>query len=335
MGAIWLTGDQLVEGLTELVGYKLGVVITEAELQTAFGRAGVVDAFPHDLTATLRLRSEEYEELTRIVLSAFGDPDAASTARPPVMSLLSRINEPDHEMAFAVIDAVLARMHPLIESTAVGQRMDPTPILDSVHAEWGDAGVVVATMLLAEMNARTLTSPWSVARRREWQDVASLHDLFASEETTATLGTFFDQRFIDYLHSNFDDIDDIHWRRFEALVGEFLDRAGLHVALGPGRGDDGVDIRAWVDHDQTAATILVQCKRERRKVTKAVVKALAADVIWEGAQVGLLATTSWWSPGARATAESRAYPVEEVDRDALRHWISLMRTPGEGPWLAR
>jgi len=192
MGAIWLTGGQLVAGLTELVGYKLGLDVTEAELRTAFGRADVADAFPHDLGGMLRIRSETYEELTRIVLQAFGDADAASTERPPVMSVLSRIKDPDQATAFAVIDFVLARMGPLIESTPVGRRMDPRPILDSVRAEWGDEGMVIATMLLAEMNARTLASPWSVARRREWEDLAPLHDLFVPEETTATLGTFFD-----------------------------------------------------------------------------------------------------------------------------------------------
>ena len=334
MGAIWLRGERLVEGLTELVGYKLGVGVTEAELRTALGRAGVADAIPQDLAAMLRMRSEDYEELTGIVLSAFGDPDAASNAGPPVMSVLSRVKGPDHATALAVIDAVIPQIHPLIETTPIGQRMDPSPILDSVRAEFGDDGVIIASALFAAMNARILTSPWTAARRRDWHDVATLHDLFVSEATTAALGTFFDQRFVDYLHANFDDIDEIHWRRFEALVGEFLNRAGLHVVLGPGRADDGVDIRAWVDGEESA-TVLVQCKRERRKVTKAVVKALAADVIWEGSRVGLLATTSWWSPGARTTAQSRAYPVEEVDRDALRRWISLMRTPGEGLWLAR
>ena len=53
------------------------------------------------------------------------------------------------------------------------------------------------------------------------------------------------------------------------------------MALGPGRGDDGVDIRLWPEATRgegEPATVLVQCKRERRKVAKATVKALWADV---------------------------------------------------------
>lgn len=86
----------------------------------------------------------------------------------------------------------------------------------------------------------------------------------------------------------------MHWRQFEGLVGEALVKAGLKVELGPGSNDDGVDIRAWdpTQPDEAPALLLVQCKREKKKVGKVVVKALAADVGFEGARVGLVATTS-------------------------------------------
>ncbi len=159
-----------------------------------------------------------------------------------------------------------------------------------------------------------------------------LSDLFAKEQSTASLGRFLDQRFVDYLDANFGDVDSMNWRRFEALVAEYLTRLGFAVELGPGRGDDGVDIRAWpLDVDPAGlATIIVQCKRQGRKIDKAVIKALAADVHWNGADVGLLATTTSWSPGARSVAQTRDYPVLELNRDAVRSWVRAMRTPGIG-----
>ena len=57
---------------------------------------------------------------------------------------------------------------------------------------------------------------------------------------------------------------------------------GWHVELGPGRNDEGVDIRAW-DAEPGAddpAVLLVQCKRTAARVDKVVVKALAADVMF-------------------------------------------------------
>jgi restriction system protein len=80
-------------------------------------------------------------------------------------------------------------------------------------------------------------------------------------------------------------------------------------------------------------TLIIQCKRERRKIGKVVVKALAADVEWEGAQQGLLVATAEWSPGVRELVKTRNYPVAEVNHDALQRWLVEMRGPGSGLWL--
>lgn len=80
--------------------------------------------------------------------------------------------------------------------------------------------------------------------------------------------------------------------------------------------------------------LLVQCKRTAARVDKVVVKALAADVMFEGAARGLVATTSSWSPGARSTVQARGYPVDEANRDTIRGWLRSLRTVGAGPWMA-
>jgi restriction system protein len=76
--------------------------------------------------------------------------------------------------------------------------------------------------------------------------------------------------------------------------------------------------------------ILVQCKRQKAKVEKVVVKGLHADVSYESADYGLIVTTSELSPGARATIEARGYPIQEVDRSGLEKWLQTLRTPGTG-----
>ncbi len=37
----------------------------------------------------------------------------------------------------------------------------------------------------------------------------------------------------------------MHWRKFEELTAEYLQREGFNVELGPGINDDGVDVRIW------------------------------------------------------------------------------------------
>ena len=119
---------------------------------------------------------------------------------------------------------------------------------------------------------------------------------------------FFDQRFIDFLHANLDEVGAMNWRQFEGLVAERLRRSGLHVKLDPGETTKGVDIRAWESEPRSGnpALLLVKCKRTSAKVDRVVVKALASDVMYEGATRGLVATTfSMVTWGTRHRASSR------------------------------
>jgi restriction system protein len=79
--------------------------------------------------------------------------------------------------------------------------------------------------------------------------------------------------------------------------------------------------------------MLVQCKRQKAKIEKVVVKALWADVVAEGAESGLIVTTSSLSPGSANICKARAYPIEQANRETLKTWIQQMKTPGEGVFL--
>ncbi|BFO23145.1 hypothetical protein SHKM778_95330 (plasmid) [Streptomyces sp. KM77-8] len=79
--------------------------------------------------------------------------------------------------------------------------------------------------------------------------------------------------------------------------------------------------------------MIVQCKRERLKISKVVVKALAADVAWEHARTGMLVATVDWSPGAREVVRTRSYPVQEVNGEAVRSWLKAMQSSDTGLWL--
>jgi restriction system protein len=81
--------------------------------------------------------------------------------------------------------------------------------------------------------------------------------------------------------------------------------------------------------------VLVQCKRQRRRIEHAVVKALWADVEHEQAESGLIVTTSSFAPGARELRTARGDAVGEADRNTLGHWVAAMRTPGAGVFLGQ
>ncbi|MEW2558498.1 restriction endonuclease [Streptomyces griseorubiginosus] len=210
---------------------------------------------------------------------------------------------------------------------------------DTARRLHGDVLADAVDMAFCEQDFRDASSPWKRwVRSVEWSDVLDLADLFTSDSVTASYGRFFDQRFVTYLAGQYEDLAAMHWRKFEALVAEYFHRAGFEVELGPGRNDNGVDIRIWEAGTTTGTErqpplVIVQCKRERRKISKVVVKALAADVAWEQARTGLLVATVDWSPGAREVVRTRSYPVQEVNGKAVHSWLKAMHGSDTGLWL--
>ncbi|MDT0419617.1 restriction endonuclease [Streptomyces sp. DSM 41982] len=336
MSGIWITGRDVVESMAELVGFKLGLSVTEEQLEQSVRQHDMAGLWPDDLEATYRYRPEALEQLAQTLLAAYGDPDAAGVAASPLTIFPLSREFSDFDGFMEVVDYVLPRL----TSLPLNERedaLDPTQLVTEVAQRWGRRGVEVTARLMSQINARVTSSPWSRIRRVCYDSRIELRELFASESLPLPLGLFFDQRFVDYLDANAAELSRMHWRQFEGLVAERLRREGMKVELGPGRADGGVDVRAWdpAAPDGAPAVLLVQCKRTHQRVDLVVVKALAADVMFEGAQKGMVATTSSWSPGARSTVTGRGYPIDEVNRDTLLQWLTQMRSPGSGLWLPR
>jgi hypothetical protein len=70
---------------------------------------------------------------------------------------------------------------------------------------------------------------------RSWDGVIPLSDLFEREGVPDGATGFFDQRYIDYLSAQGQDLQAIHWRQFEHLTAEFFARSGYDVEITPPR----------------------------------------------------------------------------------------------------
>jgi restriction system protein len=339
MGAINFSRGELIGQTTELVGYKAGIALTRersAELLSEASRqywSGGPDE------QYIRIRSEVYEELFAELMFGLGRISSKSTM-PIGIALFHRYK--DDGRLFPIFEAVSkARLEWMKEAVDEARRtgvraLDPEPFFRSAEELYGADGLKMALQLISGQQEEMERSPWTKIRGVEWEDQVALEDLFESERLHTQFGSFVDQRYLDFLAANFDKVDDINWRQFEGLTGEFFRRHGWHVELGPGRDDDGVDIRlrpaANIPNEPPA--ILVQCKRQRRNIEKVVVKSLYADVEHENARSGLIVTTSQLSPGARKVVTARGYPIQEADRNTLRQWITAMQTPNAGAFLA-
>lgn len=159
MGAIWVSGDEFAGAMSELIGYKLGIVVTSDELRRGLADAGFGDAWPDDAEAMYRYRSEVYEEITKALLGAFGDPDAAGVSHTPAFDIVRSLPEAERSDAMAAIARSLELLHPVINASTAGTAIDPRPVLDEVENRHGPSGRIIAVKLLEALRCVPLREP--------------------------------------------------------------------------------------------------------------------------------------------------------------------------------
>lgn len=330
MGGMIFYPSVLADNLSETAGYKAGLALSLSDL---------CSHLPEDRELILaseqgavRVRSEDYDEIFYRLLHRIGYTVEQYDGDTTGVGLYHKYKE--HHLAEyeGVLEIFLQIMPGIMqEAQQTGSKLlDPRPFVMACKRKYGWLGFEIAMGKVQAMISAQNLSPHSSHRYYEWGTRKELAELFAGTSEGPEVGRYIDQRFIDYLSQNDSALSMMHWRKFEELTAEYFHREGYRVELGPGSNDDGVDVRVWDPADDSKPNIIVQCKRQKAKVEKVVVKGLHADVEHEGAAYGLIVTTSELSPGARGVVAARGYPIEEVDRKGLRAWLTRLRTPGTG-----
>jgi restriction system protein len=290
---------------------------------------GFRDAFAGE-DRLLRIGSDDYADAVGDLLYALGAAD-----QPGMPSITERLVDrlgPDWRSKIELTDLMTVEAianHYLRQRLSTGQ-FDLPGLEAELTEQIGRSRRLIMDDLLDVMPVYLAQSPY-FTRSEKNIDAIALSNLFASEKLPVD-GTFFDQRFVNYLSVRPDLLRSVHWRQFEGLAAEWLSRQGYDVELGPGRDDGGVDIRAWRKNaaSGTPPVIVAQCKRQKSKIDKVVVKALWTDVHAEQAEAGLIVTTSDISPGAAQVIEARACPVNVANGEQVRRWVTEMRRPAAG-----
>ena len=322
--------------LSDVVGIKSGLALDRQYLCQILSRN---DRFQPllklDDESTIRIESVTFEEMIELLLFCVGRLERTNN-RTPLTTVYHKYKGRPKELQ--IFHAIARSFADFVKREAAnpnlqpGHRIDPSPFLRKSLEDCGYIGFKIANDLISCLMVQLEIQSCHFPNVSEWSDVVELSELFQSEGLKTQYGQFFDQRYIDYLNRNFDNIDRIQWRKFEGLTAEYFSRRGFFVRIGPGRNDDGIDVRVWPS-DQVAErppVIVVQCKRQKQAVSKVTVKSLYADVINEGATSGVVVTTSKLSPGAKEVCIARQYPIGEADRSTIRKWIAEMRKPGMG-----
>ena len=330
MGTIRFRRASFLGSISEIVGYKSGLTLTRENL-VSHAQEDDRYLFEGSDDEELPIRSEEFEELIAGFLYAVGNIRSPHILHP-VVAIMKRFkrDREARELVSPVLDLIPETVVPVPDKP-----VDLGLFVGAALDKYGVIGFKIAMEYVKAIELFIHVNPWSAFRQRNWKDAADLKDLFASESLDTQYGRFLDQRYVDYLAKNIDLVGDVNWRKFEGLTAEFFEREGYRVELGPGRNDDGVDIRLWPARDKNEGppTVLVQCKRQQDKIDKMVVKSLFADVEHHKAGSGLIVTTSSFSKGAREVCVARNYPIREANRETVSKWIKGMRTPNTGVFL--
>lgn len=112
-------------------------------------------------------------------------------------------------------------------------------------------------------------------------------------------------------------------RRFEELIFELVKQFGWDVTLTPATRDGGRDMVAVIPSDAGPLLCLIEAKRfqETRKVGVELVRQLWGTVTHEDACVGMLVTTSTFSPDARAFQQQHRFRLHLHDNGDVFDWL--------------
>ncbi|HEJ1327450.1 restriction endonuclease [Pseudomonas aeruginosa] len=328
----------LADKLSYVAGYKSGLALSTIEICDHLG-GDLANLIVQSETKGIRIRSEEYEQIYYRLLHRIGYTEVEYKGDHTGAWMYHKYKrQPElldkYEAMLTIYrEEIGGRIMAAAADPSLPKLIDPKPFLIRCKVELGGIGLVMAYEYLDWGLLVQRVYPWGSLRTTEWESPIALAQLFSASDQPPEKGRFIDQRYVDYLSNNADRLPEMHWRKFEQLTAEFFEREGFRVDLGPGSNDDGVDVRVWrpgSEQGKAKPLYLVQCKRQKAKVEKVVIKGLSADVQFEGAEYGVIVTTSTLSPGALSTISARGYPIEVVEQEAVKKWLKLLRTPGTG-----
>jgi restriction system protein len=336
MGSIILGPQRLADSLGETTGYKVGLALSVDDMCDLLTDSGYSDTIQLSESQGIVIRSEEYEDLFYTLLHRIGFTEEKYDGDDIGVKLYHKYKGTDlEEVHLDVLRIFNEEWQKAIEMTlAKGSKsLDPSPMMKAAAEKYGKTGLDMVMERLEVLDKSLKLRPDYFHRYTEWSDIEHLQSLFKGSYKKPVLGEFIDQRFINYLQTNKNKLAEIHWRKFEELTAEYFHKNGFNVELGPGRNDDGVDVRVWKatqNSEQESPHCIIQCKRQKKKIEKVVIKGLYADIEFQGADHGLIVTSSELSPGAKETISVRGYPILEINKENLGKWLDTLRTPGTG-----
>jgi hypothetical protein len=321
MGRIRASYSHFLDVASEQVACSSGVLLSDANIRRIAGRYHIsgLRGITRTVSETV-FRAEELEDAILRLRVAIGELPDSKMGQFFLLDASKAIWQGGgnpQKIAEAYLSLADSGKYESLTSEAIEEiatmSRQRTPHILQFAAAWSEFGR--RTHLLNERR-----------KHKPWDGIVQLDRLFEGEQIPDDPTVYLDQRYIDYLAKNSEEMRQMHWRNFERLTTEFFRRQKYEVDLGPGTKDGGVDVRVWTDKEAKAGPplMLIQCKRTKDVVGIETVKAFWTDVLFERAERGLIATTAAVSRDSKKVCEVRQWPMGFAEGDKIQQWARSM-----------
>ena len=117
---------------------------------------------------------------------------------------------------------------------------------------------------------------------------------------------------------------DLNPYEFETLVGNLFQKMGLETRLTRSSRDGGVDVVAFDTRPVLGGKVVIQAKRYRNTVGISAVRDLYGTMLNEGANKGIIVSTSSYGSDAYDFAKDK--PIEMIDGGGLLYLLDQVGT---------
>jgi restriction system protein len=320
MGTINFSTRDFYDSTTEYIGIKSGLLLNRFQIREILLEHYSDDFLvADDLNRHIRIYADEFDEMLLAIRQKIGNLPFESNTNKDYEILkkyMARTRDIESISKSSGICLKYIYENPNISNVELAR------LLEEKENYPKEISLSVVNIAIEREDQSCVFLP----KTKSWNGVTKLSDLFDCEIISENESDFLDQKFIDYLAVNGNEIEKIHWRNFEKFCAEYFNKKGRTVILGPGTNDGGIDIRIFDPENTKKPLILIQCKRYKKenKVSIETVKSFYSDVLYENAERGLIATSSYIALGGKKIRDTRCYNIDFAELNNVKSWAKEM-----------
>ena len=320
MSKIIFSTRDFYDSTTEYIGIKSGILLNRIKVKDILTEQFKDDfLIKDDLNSGFKIYVDDYEDMLVHIRKRIGNLPKISIYKNDLEKVINYVHRTRNIDLFAKSTSICnyyLNQNPTLSNQELAQ------ILEEKENYPKEISLEIANIGIERIDQSCVLPTPS----KNWDGIKKLSDLFDCELVAENENEFLDQRFIDYLATNGNDVELIHWRNFERFCAEYFNKLGQKVILGSGTNDGGVDIRVFDPENSSKPLILIQCKRYKKenKISIETVKSFYTDVLFENAEKGLIATSSYIAPGGKKVRNSRGYNIDFAEFENVKKWAKEM-----------